>query len=270
MKRCLILIIAVLSIASQAVPVKLTHKLLKEGAKAYSCELLTGNVNYKLAFKITEKGEHKFISGIGLLAGKQRYSKRGWASSFSGFFKLTAKGLDLTKMPVNFATDENGIVFDFKAVKIIFKARDNDDKLGMNIVFSKAPQNGTIQFICYPGNFFRNEPEKRKRITYTAKRLIPSIDSKRNVNLNADEYWLYYMDKKFDPGEKGPYFSTCALVYNPREVDSASLQPGTYAIKTDVKLSSKVRNFSFVLWEFPGRKSENCLKSMQELSINFK
>ncbi len=196
MKRCLILIIAVLGIASQAVPVKLTHKLLKDGAKAYSCELLTGNVNYKLAFKITEKGEHKFISGIGLLAGKQRYSKRGWASGFSGFFKLTAKGLDLTKMPVNFATDENGIVFDFKAVKIIFKARDNDDKLGMNIVFTEAPQSGTIQFICYPGNFLRNEPEKRKRITCTAKRLIPSIDSKRNVNLNADEYWLYYMDKK--------------------------------------------------------------------------
>ena len=71
MKKTIIITIALsICILSHALPVKLKHKLLKNGAKAYSCELLTGNVNYKLVFKVTEKNKQKFISGIGLLGGK--------------------------------------------------------------------------------------------------------------------------------------------------------------------------------------------------------
>jgi len=254
----------------QALPVKLSHKVVKGGAKAYSCELLTGNVNYKLEFKITEKNGKNFISGIGLLGGKRRYSKRGWWYGFNGFFKLTVWNKDFTKMPVIFTTNDDGIVFDFKEIKIRFKARENDDKLGMNVQFSKAPKNGKIQFVCYPGNMFRNNPEKRSRLIHTAKRQIPGRDKAKAIKLDKDEYWLYYMDKKFDPGIKGLYFSTCALVYNPAEVASVYLIPGSYAVMTDVFLSPKVKDYSFILWEFPGRKDAKCLETMQNLTIKFK
>ena len=161
MKKVFVVVFVLcLGTAVLALPVKLTKKILKNGAEAYSCELLTGNVNYKLDFKITEKGQDKFISGIGLLGGKKRYSKRGWWCGYNGFFKLKVWGIDLSKMPVTFATNDDGIVFYFKDMKIIFKARENDDKLGMNIKFSKSPKNGRIQFICYPGNMFKNNPAK--------------------------------------------------------------------------------------------------------------
>jgi len=271
MKKTIIIAIALsICILSQALPVKLKHKLLKNGAKAYSCELLTGNVNYKLVFKITEKNEQKFISGIGLLGGTKRYSKRGWWYGFNGFFKFKGLNKDLSKMPLTFVTNDDGIVFDFKNMKIIFKARENDDKLGMNVVFSKAPKNIKIQFTCYPGNMFRNNPEKRARLIHTAKRQIPGKDKARPIKLAKDEYWLYYMDTKFDPGEKGDYFSTCALLYNPAEVASVKLIPGTYAVLTDVFLSPKVKDYSFVLWEFPGRKSAKCLGGMKNLLVKFK
>jgi hypothetical protein len=269
-KAFLIIMVLCFGVSSWSLPVKLTKKILKDGSAAYSCELLTGNVNYKLAFKVTEKGQHKFISGIGLLGGTKRYSKRGWWSGFNGFFKLKVWGRDLAKMPVTFAVNDDGIVFDFNDMKIIFKARENDDKLGMNIKFSKAPQNGKIQFTCYPGNMFKNNPEKRSRLIHTAKRQIPGNDKTKPLKLGKDESWLYYMDVKFDPGKHGHYFSTCALVYNPAEVSSAYLVPGTYSIWTNLVLSDKVKDYSFVLWEFPGRKSAKCLEAMKKLKVNFK
>ena len=259
-----------LCILSYALPIKLNSKNLKNGIKTYSCELLTGNINYKLVFKTTRKGKDTFISGIGLLGGKKHYSKRGWWSGFNGFFTLKVRGKDFTKIPVTFTANDDGIVFDFKEMKITFKARENDDKLGMNVKFSEAPENGKIRFVCYPGNMFRSNPEKRERLVHTAKRQIPGRDKAKAIRLEKDEYWLYYMDSKFDPGEKGDYFSTCALLYNPKESAYVNLIPGTYAILTDVYLSPKVKDYSFVLWEFPGRKNSKCLETMKNLSISFK
>lgn len=258
--------------ATRGLEVKMNEKNVDGGAKSVKCSLITNNVNYQLAFKTTSKHGKLFINGIGLLGGTKHYSKRGWWSGDAGgFFQLNPWGKNIFDLPVTYKTNKDGIVFTFKdgenCATIAFKARENDDKLAMQIKLSKTSENTVLKLICYPGDFMLKGTVKRNRFADTAKREIQWSKPRRKVRLEKNENWIYYEDKNFDTS-KNSYYSTCAILYNPTEVEYVDLTVENYVIRTDIALSSKTTNYNFILWEFPGRENGKCLELMKSLKIN--
>jgi hypothetical protein len=272
MRKAMVLaMVFVFGSVSRGLEVKTTEKKLEDGSKSVRCFLVTHNVNYQLAFNAKTRNGKIYINGIGLLGGCKHYSKRGWWSGEKkGFFQLTVWDKNLFDLPVSYKTTENGVVFTFvdgdKSVSVSFKSRENDDKLAMSLTFSAPSENAELNLICYPGDFMLKSDVKRNRYAVTAKREIQWSKPPRTTTLEKEEFWIYYEDKNFDTS-KTSYYSTCALLFNPFEVEKAVLKVENYVIRTNLSLSAAKRKFCFILWEFPGKANAKCLQTMRNLKI---
>ncbi len=252
---------------------KVTTKIIPvpDGSKKYYHTLYTGNVNYQLFSMVKEKAGKSYIKSIGLLSStnSRRFSKRGW---WSGGFLTTRP--DIFKYPAEVKTTVSGVEYSFFApvgtIKLTFTADSQANKLFFQLQLPGPQKDLNLQMMALPGDMLKKQAAKRQRAAVTPKRNIIGNGTSVKYQLAKDESWVYLYDTKNNPGEKGSFFSTCAVLFNPNEIASAELQLGGYSVHLRMRLAPDKKDFSFILWEFPGKDHFQCIKAMQELKMEFK
>ncbi|MCD6407719.1 hypothetical protein J7L87_01550, partial [bacterium] len=253
------------------------ENILKEEKNLYvrNIEFLTSNINYLIKLTYFKKDGKIFIDGIGLkaaLPGK-RYSKRGWYHN--NFISIFLDGKNLYEFPCKIEKKENSIILNFETQQknsiLSFSSENQSDKIFTEIKLPKRISSVKIELLCYPGNFNKGKYQLNDRWIKTPERDIqnegePNLKKVKEVILEKGEPWIYYYDKKNNPENK-PYLSTCALLYNPKEIEKVGVKVGNYGIKTTIY--GKKNTYHLIFWEFPGKDYKKCIEYMENLKLSF-
>ncbi len=249
----------------------------KDGKKFSYREIVlqTGNVDYELVPAIVETGGKQFISGLSIrggVPGGRGFSKRGWGTN--GFSDVRLGDQRLFDFPVEIKTVENGVVFSFATgdgpADLTFSAQAGGDKLFLEMKFPKRTAGIQVRLTAYPGDLNKGKYELNDRWIATPKRQVQNQkvawDRAPEITLGKNEPWIYYYDTLNNPDGK-PAFSTCALLYNPGEMEKATVRVGNYGIQTALSSAAAVDAIHLIFLEFPGRNYLKALEYMKGLSI---
>lgn len=242
----------------------------EEGA-VRDIDLLTGNVNYRLACSVFKKDGKEYLSGIGLLGCAQgsAYSKRGWSAE--GFMQLAIGGENLFRYPVVIKADVKTCELSFDTpggnVAVVFRVEEQGRMLFTTI---KMPGKGKLDCVltAYPGEFNRQNLSLNQRHAATTLRdmVFPGEEK-----IGEEEMWIYFYDKKNNPAGI-PHRSTCAVLWNPKETDKVKVKgkgANSYAVLVELQHKEGLREVHYIFWEFPGEDHFKALEYMKNLKIEY-
>lgn len=236
---------------------------VKTGTTEYSLLLQTfkedvllppGNVRYR----------------IGLLTNE---SDRGWYGH--GFVDLFLNGNSIYDSPAQVTSikgGEKGIVdieWDTHEARVVmeFSCQGNGDNLflEMRLQPKRALTSIKAELLCYPGDYAKEG--ERDRWISTPKRDVQALRGREfDVTLDKDEAWVFYYDTIWDPAKTGSdYYSSCALLYPPREPEKVVVNLGDYSIYTNLHYPPSTKSIHLILWKFPGRANAKALEYMKKL-----
>jgi hypothetical protein len=145
-------------------------------------------------------------------------------------------------------------------VSVDFIGRDKSDFLLMRgrVVAEDFVDTISVSARCFPSSFA--EPRERAIVTGEAE-----FSAGASVMLKPTSPWAFFMDQHFDeallPGEsRGP----CALLFNPEQVQRATVEVGEYQVATTLELAPGQTEFSLALWEFPDVANADALTVLRE------
>jgi len=230
-------------------------------------DLVTGNINYRIALGIIQKNGKEYISGIGLLGNSDGkiYSKRGWSSQ--GFMQPKINGENLFKYPVEIKADTKRCELNFDIPggrsTIIFRTETQSNMLFTTI---QMQEKGKLEMllVAYPGEFNRQDTSLNQRHAATAIRNF-CFPSKKVIG--KDEPWIYFYDEKNNPTGNS-YKSTCSVLYNPDEIELVKVDVQNYAIYTTLT-HKDLKEIHYIFWEFPGKDHFKALEYMKSLKIEY-
>ncbi|OGV52767.1 MAG: hypothetical protein A2017_15125 [Lentisphaerae bacterium GWF2_44_16] len=231
-------------------------------------DLITGNINYRIALGIFNKDGKEYISGIGLLGSSdgRTYSKRGWSAQ--GFIQLKMNGENLFKYPVEIKSDVKTCEMNFNTPEgkssITFRTEEQGNRLLTTI---HMPGKGKLEttLIAYPGEFNKQNLSLNQRHVATAMRDLAFPSEEK---IGKEEAWIYFYDGKNNP-QGNPYKSTCAVLYNPNETEQVGVKGENYAVRTTLVHKEGLKEVHYIFWEFPGRDHFKALEYMKNLKIEY-
>lgn len=201
---------------------------------------------------------------------------RGWYGW--GFINLFLNGNSIYDFPAKVITAESGpekgvvaIQWDTAEalVTMEFSCVENGDNIFLEIKLEPKKPLTSIKsnLLCYPGDYESANPQNRERWIATAKRELRYRAEK--VALSPEEEpWVFYYDKKIDPGTTGKkHHASCALLYAPKEPQSATVIVSAYSVETIFNYPSQTTAIHYVLWKFPGQANAKALEFMKNLSV---
>ena len=157
-----------------------------------------------------------------------------------------------------------------EAVLTIFLP-ENDDKLLLEFspdLEVEKHENYMLQLLMYPSSYAGGSKAGsalRNREGVSTKRVF-SEDGKW-VPLDADEPWIVFSDKYFDPAENrgdGP----CAVLFNPKQTVRREVAISNYACNLRLFYPNKT-NAAMLLWDFKGVTNADALESMKSIHLEF-
>ncbi len=172
----------------------------------------------------------------------------------NGFLYIIANGKDigLTK-PSAIRKLEDGergsvqIVWDRSDihVRLTFLIFPRDRALLAEVsVFARAELKSLlVRLVAYPAAY----TTQGERCVVTPIRAI--TQEKREEISPQNEWWLVYLDKKFDRA-KGHTVGGCGAVFLPEEVASAKVSVETYPIVTELECKAGINRFHFAVFDF--------------------
>lgn len=246
-------------------------------AYARDIDLVTGNVDYRLAVQYVEADAGEtFVRAIGLLARTpgRHFSKRGWYAG--GFIQVDLGDLGLFDSPATIAVGDRGVSFTFATEQgeavLRLETEAQSEILFVTLALPRSHGGARVTLTAYPGDYNKGEYEKNDRWVATATREVRhgesvAADASEPVELvPAREPWVYCFDRRNNPAGNA-WLSTNAVLLNPSEVSGARVRIGNYAVRVSLDYPAGIGAAHLMLWEFPGADHDQVLRYMRGLVV---
>jgi hypothetical protein len=115
---------------------------------------------------------------------------------------------------------------------------------------------------CYPAGFI-NGPSRQ------ALSSVRQLETGTREALDLDdEWWLHFFDTTRD--ESGGKTGPCSVLWLPEQMDEVTLQVGSYAVSTEMKLKPERREFRFIFFDHTGLSNDEAQTLLKERSSQWK
>jgi hypothetical protein len=239
--------------------------------KSRAATLSFGPIEYSLQYNAaTDPAKPDVVFPLEGYVGMPGPVSTGWYHG--GFLFLAINGQDIGSTPLSSMTvveqGQRGML-DLvwygaqAAVRERFVGLGGDDALLVEITLEPKAEVKTLSVrgLCYPSYFTSWNKRKGARRVKTPSALVE--EGKPQTLAPAGNWWLCYYDEVFDVA-RGEGDGPCAMVVLPEETTEIKVDPGDYAVSTNITCRPDVRKIHLAFWKFPNQKNADVLTAFPQ------